>query len=318
MLAKLTGTEVSAKFLRKPLEHMPQLGISIVHNLVEGIYKPAGDRYAFSVWSRSASGGDKEIYPDRFLRGADGSWTITYSAKRGSLETAVNRSLFSCMRDKVPVLVIVTSIKRSYSGGARYRIMGPALIDQFDKSSRMFRMRGYSETISRQIAENESDLDAAIYEMRGSLILPFQIGENRSRYHVEKAIRDKAFRSIILDEYRCQCVVCQSKFLLKQANADDLVEAEAAHIVPIEDRGPEDPRNGLAMCRRHHWAFDKGLFTVTDINTIKVSSAVQRAERRRFDLEEYEGVSIIGPASDICRPADEAIHHHQRRIFIEE
>jgi predicted restriction endonuclease len=316
MLANFTGTDVSAKFLRKPLEHLPQIGIPIIHNLVEGIYKPASDRYAFSIWSRSASGVDIEVYPDRFRREADGSWTIKYSAKRGSLETAANKSLFTCMRDKVPVLVIVTSAKSNYSRGTRYRIMGPALIEQFDQASRMFMMRGYSEAIFRQIADNESVQDAAIYEIRSSLILPFQIGENRARYQVGHAIRDNAFRLIILDEYRCQCVVCQSKFLLRQNNTNDLIEAEAAHIVPVEDKGPDDPRNGLSLCRRHHWAFDNGLFTVTDIKTIKVSLAVQRAERRRFDLEEYEGQSIVGPASDICRPADEALHHHQSKIYL--
>jgi hypothetical protein len=317
-LAKFTGVDVTAQFLRKPLEHLPNLGIPVIHNLAEGIYKPASDRYAFSIFSKSASGMDREIYPDRFRREVDGSWTMLYSAKKGSLDSASNKSLFACMRDKVPVLTIVTSAKRNYSGGARYRIMGPALVEQFDPTQRMFLMRGYSETIFHQIAEYQTPRDAAIYSMRGSLFLPFKSEENREFSVAERAIRDGAFRAIMLDEYRCQCVVCQSKFYLKQAESDVLIEAEATHIIPIADRGPDDPRNGLSMCRRHHWAFDNGLFTITDVKSIKVSPAVQRAERRRFDLEEYDGQSIIGPASDVCRPAEEALHRHQKCIFIKE
>ncbi len=96
----------------------------------------------------------------------------------------------------------------------------------------------------------------------------------------------------MLDEYRGQCAVCQAKFLF-----------------------PDDPRNGLSLCPRHHWAFDEGLFTVTDAVTVRVSPAVLRAERRRFDLEEYDGESLVAPAHEICRPHEEAIGWHRKRVF---
>jgi hypothetical protein len=264
MLAKFTGTEVTSQFLRKPLEHFPQLGISIIHNLAEGIFKPAHDKYAFCIWSRSASGHDSEIYPDQFQREGDDSWIINYSAKKGSLDSAVNKSLFACMHDKVPVLVIVTSRPHGHSGGARYRIIGPAMVESYNVDRQMFLMRGSSESIFRQIEKYEKPNDALIYSLRNALILPFQIREVRPKYQVEREIREKAFRSIILDEYRCQCAVCQSKFLLRQPENEDIVEAEAAHIIPVKYFGSDDPRNGLSFCRRHHWAFDMGLFTVTD------------------------------------------------------
>ena len=102
---------------------------------------------------------------------------------------------------------------------------------------------------------------------------------------------------------------------MRQKKTEPLVEAEAAHIISIKERGPDDPRNGLSLCRRHHWAFDNGLFTITDSHEIKVSSSVFRAERRRFDLEEYEGEPLVPPAHEICRPNEEALHWHQRRKF---
>lgn len=72
-------------------EHYPQAGIPRIHNLIEGIYKLAGDQYAFSIWSRSAVGQDREIYHDVFDIDSEGSWTINYAAKKGSLDSAVNR-----------------------------------------------------------------------------------------------------------------------------------------------------------------------------------------------------------------------------------
>jgi len=58
-----------------------------------------------------------------------------------------------------------------------------------------------------------------------------------------------------------------------------------------------------------------GLFIITDSRMVKVSPAVLRAERRRFDLEEYDGEALIGPASDACRPAEEALHWHRAKIY---
>jgi len=314
-LAKFTGVNVTSQFLRKTGEHFSQAGIPRVHNLAEGIYKPASDKYAFCIWSRSAAGADREVYRDQFQPQDDGSWTMIYAAKEGSLESASNRSLLACLRDKVPVMVIVTSRPHGHPEGARYKILGPAVIENFDVSSRGFMLRGCSELISQQIEKYKSAYDVALYSLRNCLIMPFQLKEARSKYQINKEAREKAFRTIILEEYRCQCAVCQSKFLLKQNGDESIIEAEAAHIIPVEEHGPDDPRNGLSFCRRHHWAFDTGLFTITDSKAVKLSPSVLRAERRRFDLEEYNGEALIGPASDICRPAEEALHWHQSKIF---
>jgi hypothetical protein len=314
-LSKFTGMNVTSQFLRNTREHFPQAGIPRVHNLAEGIYKPASDKYAFCIWSRSAAGADREVYRDVFQPQADGSWTMMYAAKEGTLESASNRSLFACLQDKVPVMVIVTAHSQKHSGGARYKFLGPAMVENFDASSRRFLVRGCSELISQQIEKHKSAYDVALYSLRNCLIMPFQLKETRSKYQINKEAREKAFRTIILEEYRCQCAVCQSKFLLKQNGDEAIIEAEAGHIIPVQDHGPDDPRNGLSFCRRHHWAFDIGLFTITDSKAVKISPVVLRAERRRFDLEEYDGEALIGPASEACRPAEEALHWHQKRIF---
>jgi len=314
-LSKFTGVDVTSQFLRKTSEHFPQAGIPRVHNLAEGIYKAASDKYAFCIWSRSAAGADQEVYRDLFQPHDDGSWTMMYAAKEGSLDSASNKSLLACLKDKVPVMVIVTTRSHGHQEGARYKILGPAMIEDFDVINRGFLLRGCSDLISQQIEKHKSAYDVALYSLRNCLIMPFQLKQERSKYQINREAREKAFRTIILEEYRCQCAVCQSKFLLKQ-NADEaIIEAEAAHIIPIPDHGPDDPRNGLSFCRRHHWAFDMGLFTITDSKAVKLSPAVLRAERRRFDLEEYDGEALMGPASEACRPAEEALHWHQNKIF---
>jgi len=314
-LSRFTGVDVTSRFLRQTEEHFPQAGIPRLHNLAEGIFKPAGDSYALCIWSRSAAGQDREIYHDVFSPQSDGSWKMYYAAKAGSLDSAVNRSLFACMRDIVPLLVIVTARSKESPRGARYKILGPAIIEGFDTISRRFLLRGCSSLVTSQIVRPENEEESIRLSIRNQLIMPFQVKEKRADYFTRRDIQDRAFRNVILEEYRCLCAVCQSKFILRQKKNEPLVEAEAAHIISIKARGPDDPRNGLSLCRRHHWAFDNGLFTVTDSNEIKVSPSVLRAERRRFDLEEYEGEPLVPPAHEICRPNEEALHWHQRRKF---
>ena len=314
-LSRFTGVDVSSQFLRRTEEHFPQAGIPRLHNLAEGIFKPAGDSYALCIWSRSAAGQDREIYHDVFSPQSDGSWTMYYEAKAGSLDSAVNRSLFACIRDKVPLIVVVTASPSESPGGSRYKILGPAIIEGFDSATRRFFVRGCSSIVTSRIVEPENEEETIRLSIRNQLIMPFQVRERRAEYFTRRNVRNRAFRRIILEEYRCLCAVCQSKFLLRQRDDEPLIEAEAAHIISVRARGPDDPRNGLSLCRRHHWAFDKGLFTITDSSEIKVSPSVLRAERRRFDLEEYEGESLVPPAHEICRPHEEALHWHQRKKF---
>ena len=313
-LARFTGVEVSADFLKNTGEHFPQAGIPRIHSLFEGIYKPAGDLYAFSVLSQSAILKEREIYPDEITFQADGSWTLFYSAKSTPLENEPNKSLFACMQYKVPVLVLARSGQDSRNG-ARYRLLGPALIETFDAGSRRFTMRGASALVSDHIRRYSGLESAALMDIRSRLIFPFQLRQTRDSYVGDQEAREKAFRRIMLDEYRGQCAVCQAKFLLRDEGKPDLLEANAAHIISVKASGPDDPRNGLSLCPRHHWAFDEGLFAVTDAVTVRVSPAVMRAERRRFDLEEYDGESLVSPAHEICRPHEEAIGWHRKRVF---
>jgi len=313
-LASYTGVDVPPSFLKRTGDHYPQAGIKSIHSLFEGIFKPAGDRYAFCVSSQSALVGGKEIYPDKIDYREDGSWVLLYSAKNVSLDREPNRSLFACMRDKVPVLVVARSTPMA-APRVLYRIMGPAFIESFDTATNRFTMMGANSLLLDHVSRYTTIDQTALMEIRSRLILPFNIGGVRQSYVTDRDIRDRVFRKIILDEYRGQCVVCQSKFLLQEEDKDPLIEADAAHIISVSDSGPDDPRNGLSLCKRHHWAFDTGLFTVMDGQTIKVSPSLLRAERRRFDLEEYDREPLIGPVHEICRPHENALHWHQKRVY---
>lgn len=308
---------MTADFIKNTASHLPHLGIPRIHSLFEGIYKPAGDPYALSIYSRSAEGAESELYPDQLEIQTDGSWRLKYAPKKGSLEAGGNKALAACRRDGVPILVIVKVKHPPSIKGERYRILGAAFISQEDIHSDSFLLIGASLATSNGLFGPDEDFNRAQFLMRNRLMVPFpMIQEDRNTYQISRVIRDRAFRTVLLEEYNYLCTVCGAKFILKEGRDGPLVEAEVAHIISIESKGPDDPRNGLSFCRRHHWAFDQGLFTVTDASTVKVSPKVKIAIREKFDLEEYEGQHLIPPVNEVSRPHEDALHWHQQRVFL--
>ena len=61
------------------------------------------------------------------------------------------------------------------------------------------------------------------------------------------------FKFQVFKRYGPRCVVCGLEI-------SDLLQA--AHLIPKERQGSDDPRNGLVLCANHHLAFDANLFGI--------------------------------------------------------
>ena len=70
---------------------------------------------------------------------------------------------------------------------------------------------------------------------------------------VKRTYRNPKFRKKVLEKYGSNCCCC-----------DIAIETliEAAHIVPVENKGNDDVSNGIPLCPTHHTAFDNFLFTI--------------------------------------------------------
>lgn len=284
-----------------------------LHPLIEGIYKPRWSRYALSITSMLAS-----PYSDQINYLPDRSWWIYYSPKAGDLAIASNRALFQCMEDHEPVLVFRQETAKRSRGGSSYRILGLGLIEEFDQGSHLFRIRGLhfdqieSYLAGRQIpAEQVADelLETALRLESLESWTPF-VQESRVVYRVSPAKRAAAFRRIVLENFQNTCAVTGQKFVY-----GDVVEAEAAHIIGKEVSGTDDPRNGLALSRSMHWAFDNGLFTLSDQYEIEIHPKAFKADRELFPLFRREGKTIHLPADGYYRPHPEAVEWHRKERF---
>lgn len=77
---------------------------------------------------------------------------------------------------------------------------------------------------------------------------------------VNRKIRDAAFRRQVMEAYDGRCAVTGIKVI----NGGGKAEAQAAHIWPVADGGPDVVQNGLALCGTAHWLFDRHLISLSD------------------------------------------------------
>ena len=77
---------------------------------------------------------------------------------------------------------------------------------------------------------------------------------------VSLTARSAAFSKNVKKNYDYTCAVCHKRRL----SVSGYPEVEAAHIYPKEKNGSDDYRNGIALCKLHHWAFDAGLLAISD------------------------------------------------------
>lgn len=101
----------------------------------------------------------------------------------------------------------------------------------------------------------------------------------RTTTNVSAVERDAAFRIKIKEIYGNRCAFCDKQ----RFTVVGYPEVQASHIYPKEKGGADDLRNGIALCRLHHWAFDSGLMALNDDLSIIIKEDV-------FGKRDYEEI----------------------------
>ncbi|WP_156842082.1 HNH endonuclease [Novosphingobium aquimarinum] len=127
--------------------------------------------------------------------------------------------------------------------------------------------------------------------------LPFEIERPVVQSLINRPFRDRAFRRAVLEAYDGRCAVTGWKLI----NGGGRLEAEAAHIRPVEHGGPDSVRNGLALSGTAHWMFDRGLIGFADDLSILV-------HRKVNDREGVE--ALLNPSRQLLAPAREGDRPH--------
>lgn len=114
-----------------------------------------------------------------------------------------------------------------------------------------------------------------------------------------------SFRDFVLLGYERKCAITETSI-----SYNSLINLEAAHIKPKAHNGSFLPCNGIAMSRDMHWAFDKGMFYITDDYKVKVHKDVVDTL-----LGKYNDKTILLPKEDFFKPEKKYLEHHRENVF---
>ena len=136
---------------------------------------------------------------------------------------------------------------------------------------------------------------------------PFSLQEPTVPTPKEEPIRSAGFRQAIMGLYDYTCAVCE----LRIVTMDGESATDAAHIIPFRVSQNDDVRNGVSLCKLHHWAFDKGLISLSTTYRVVVSSLVVEQGPMEWRLTKLRDKSILLPEQNQLYPAQDALAWHR-------
>ena len=125
----------------------------------------------------------------------------------------------------------------------------------------------------------------------------------------EEPIRSIGFRQVIMGLYDYTCAVCRLCII----TTDGESATEAAHIIPFRISQNDDVRNGISLCKLHHWAFDTGLISLNTTYRVVVSRLIVEQGPMEWRLTKLRGKSILLPEHDQLYPAQDALDWHREK-----
>jgi hypothetical protein len=299
------GKVLPAAFFQDTSPFIP--GVVRVHNLASGIFKPKGSNYALCITSMLSS-----PYHDKIYYNPDRTWWMHYSPKSGGMDHAANVALVRCLSDHQPVLVATQVSDKNHRDGSRYRLLGLGYVEEFNAATDLFRVRGMEwAEVSAALGLGLSDelVETALRLESLEAWTPF-VAEDRAVYQVSRERRDAAFAGIVLDNYGNTCAVTGQRF-----HSARHTEADGAHIIGKSVQGTDDPRNGVALAKSVHWAFDRGVFTISDQYEVVINPKARAASVANFPLLEMDRRPIQLPKDSYYWPHTEALAWHKSEVF---
>lgn len=210
----------------------------------QGIFKPQVMQLPLSITTVANS-----PYADAF-----GQSVLRYKYRGADPQHRDNVGLRQLMRLRIPLIYFHAVMP------AKYAAFWPVFVVQDDPADLTF-------SVAVDDAEQVSTLGSTLEDESGVDI--------RRRYVTtiaQRRIHQMAFRERVIEAYRRQCAFCRLRHT-------ELLDA--AHI--IGDKEPEgEPvvRNGIALCKLHHAAFDRFFLSVRPDYVVEI---------RRDVLDEVDG-----------------------------
>ena len=249
-----------------------------------GIRKPRQLDSALSIRTVYSADKSKRPYEDEI--GTDG--TITYKWRGDDPDHPENRALREAMHQHQPLIWFFGV------GVAAYKPIYPIVILREEPREHQFVMApgGVAEILNSA-------------EPIGENLKQYALTESKRRLH------QPVFRATVMRAYETRCAVCSLRH-------GELLDA--AHIVPdSEDSGIASVRNGLALCKIHHAAYDRHILGIRpDSYGIEIRKDLLDeidGPMLRHGLQEHHGKKLmVVPRARAERPDHELLEISYQRF----
>ena len=170
--------------------------------------------------------------------------------------------------------------------------------------------QGKAQDVQQLYATDEFEtIQLKLFEQGGAV---YSVGELKDE---DKAfVRNAAFRRIVVSLYGQRCAFCR----LKVISADNQTIVDGAHIKPFAAFRDDRFDNGLALCKNHHWAFDRGWYGISDDYRILIppDRFTEEAPPDSLSMHDFANQSINLPSQERFYPSLEALAWHRQHWHI--
>ena len=127
---------------------------------------------------------------------------------------------------------------------------------------------------------------------------------------VQKQRRGRLFVEEVLDSYERQCAICGQSIRL----GDALIGIDACHVKPIQHFGDDHVTNGIALCKIHHWALDRGAISISKEQSLLISPKLNGSRINEY-FHEFADKSIFIPRNGSLHLNEENVSYHRKYVF---
>lgn len=232
--------------------------------------------------------GEVYHFPNMYLSRvaqAVGDWVIFYEGRRGGAKgyhrvqkvaqiqpDPADASHSFAILDRASALDFETNLGRERPDGNLWETGLARMGGNNTSSIRLISDRDFAAIINAGLAYDavpdtmpRHGPDAGFAEPQAGYVGP--LDQDRTRILSSRSLRDQSFARLVRRAYAGKCALSG----LELRNGGGRPEVEAAHILPVAERGPDTLNNGIALSGTIHWMFDRGLVSIDEDYTILVA-----------------------------------------------
>lgn len=279
---------------------------------------------------------DRYHFPDRYLKtafGALGEWVVLYEPRREGGRAAYIAAArlgevtpdperlghhFALLVERLPFdAPVPLRGPLGYREATLRAVEDPKAVGRAlqGRSVRPLSEEDFAEIVSAGLSMTLSpanrrrlDLDRVEDPATTALLDGPVIAPRLERALASRIVRDAAFRLAVLDAYLDTCAVTGMRII----NGGGRAEAQAAHIVPVAEGGPDIVQNGIALSATVHWLFDRHLISIGEDWRLLVSHNKVPAELCGLMTGHAETIRL--PCDRDLWPDPRFVAHHRERF----